>query len=113
MLEMLTDRDYLRHRVSVSFSGTAFACQAKPTYTLSPFTQSTLRHHQALCRLGRPGVCRLGDHSTAERASLPARCPLAIAPYTVRSQPAQQLLLRTIAYFYIVVDASRGRSALQ
>src|SRR5438552_7986382 len=48
MLEMLTDRDYLRHRVQVSFSGTAFACQAKPTYTLSPFTQSTLRHQAVL-----------------------------------------------------------------
>src|SRR5438132_9076659 len=53
MLEMLTDRDYLRHRCRSPFSGTAFACQAKPTYTLSPFTQSTLRHPDCAVPDGR------------------------------------------------------------
>ena len=41
---MLGDRDYLGHGVWVSFPERLSLVRPKPTYTLSLFTQSTLRH---------------------------------------------------------------------
>ena len=46
--------------------GIGFACQAKPTYTLSLFTQATLRHLSSLANIGRGKVTAVrGDAACA------------------------------------------------
>jgi hypothetical protein len=44
VLEVLADRCYLRHGCKSPFLGWLSLARPKPTYTLSLFTQSTLRH---------------------------------------------------------------------
>src|SRR5439155_5756791 len=113
MLEMLTDRDYLRHRVYVSFSGTAFACQAKPTYTLSPFTQSTLRHHATFV----PAACirlkvysRSGVSMAKRSAMVIMVVMLAISASPKEKKEIVPALIVRAEYVAVIVDPESGIS---